>query len=84
MTDQDCKHTWTVQVKTNATTFNFWLLNSKAKTMWSERFAYAFVNLRSGREPEYYIVPSNIVAERMIFDNPSKTGKSKWSSIPLK
>lgn len=63
VTDTECKKSFAVQVKTNARTFNFWLVNSKAKTFQSNTLIYAFVNLRKDRT-EYYLVPSKFVANQ--------------------
>ncbi len=81
-TDQECKRAYSVQVKTNATTFNFWLLNKDAKEMISDTFIYVFVNLRDKNEvTEYFIVPSNIVADKM---KTEKQRKSTWYSFSYK
>src|SRR6266542_98673 len=57
VTDPDCHHAFSVQVKTNASTFNFWLMGKKNLEMRSPSLVYAFVNLRKDRT-EYFIVPS--------------------------
>jgi hypothetical protein len=83
VTDQRCSRAWSVQVKANAKTFTFWLLNSKAKEIVSSSHVYALVNLRSGKTGdtvEYFIVPSQIVAERMVHDW-SKAKTSEWFAI---
>lgn len=82
VTDTECKKSFAVQVKTNARTFNFWLVNSKAKTFQSNTLIYAFVNLRKDRT-EYYLVPSKFVAKNIDISKPSKTRQSVWYSIPL-
>lgn len=61
VTDPACTRAFSVQVKTNAKTFDFWLMGEKNMHMQSESFVYAFVNLRKDRT-EYFIVPSAIVA----------------------
>lgn len=81
VTDQECKKTYSVQVKTNTTTFNFWLLNKEAKKIKSPSHFYAFVNLKSNGEIEYYIVPSSIVADKAEVEK-SRTG-SIWYSFSL-
>ena len=81
VTDQSCQRSFSVQVKTNARTFNFWLLSRKAKELVSRSHIYALVNIHSrkdGEEIEYYIVPSRVVADRMIHD---KRPKSEWWAI---
>ncbi len=78
VTDQSCQRSFSVQVKTNARTFNFWLLSKKAKEQVSRSHIYALVNIRSrkdGEEIEYYIVPSKIVANRM----KHRQGSNWWS-----
>ena len=48
-----------VQVKTNARTFNFWLLSEKSLELKSPGLVYALVNCRRDRT-EYYLVPSKL------------------------
>ena len=83
-TDQACKNTFSVQVKTNARTFNFWLLTSKAKEQISKSHIYVLVNLRqnkSGERIEYFVVPSRVVSDKMVY---SKNKNSEWWAIYLK
>jgi len=80
-TDQKCQLTYSIQVKTNATTFNFWLLNKGAEKIKSSSHLYVFVNLRSMGEIEYYIVPSLEVADKTKVEK-SRTG-SIWYSFSL-
>src|SRR3979490_1302873 len=44
VTDQRCRKAWSVQVKTNASTANFWLVNSKTKDAVSATHVYVFVS----------------------------------------
>lgn len=83
VTDALCKNTYAVQVKTNACTFSFWLVNTSTSQIVSENLIYALVNLRKGG-PEFYIVPSAVVARRVRVSKPSKTRKSLWYSVFLK
>lgn len=79
VTDLDCKKTYSVQVKTNARTFNFWLLNKKSKHLKSKTHLYVFVNLRDNKRLiEYFIVPSEVVSDKMII---SKSKTSTWYSF---
>jgi hypothetical protein len=58
VTDQSCKNTFSVQVKTNTRTFNFWLLTKKVKEQVSGKHIYVLVNLRhkkSGETIEYFM-----------------------------
>lgn len=82
VTDIDCKNSFAVQVKTNATTFGFWLLGAKAKTFQAKTLVYAFVNLRKDRT-DIYLVPSSFVAKNVNVSKPSATRKSEWHAIRL-
>jgi len=66
VTDQKCKRTYSVQVKTNAKVFNFWLIGNKAKETVSDTHIYVLVNIRqykrSGEKIEYFVVPSKQLA----------------------
>src|SRR5262252_1995198 len=76
VTDQACQRAYSVQVKTNRKPSAFWLLNPDAKRMQSDTHIYVFVNIRGEQRPEYYVVPSRVVAERMKV-SPRSTG-SIW------
>ena len=78
--DQNCKHACSLQVKTNGKSASFWLLNAHAKDMVSPTHLYVLVNLIKDR-PEFFIVPSRVVARRMDI---AKQGKSTWYSISRK
>lgn len=65
VTDQECQRAYSVQVKTNAKPASFWLLNAKTDQTRSPSHIYVFVNIRGDQRPEYYVVPSRVVAERM-------------------
>jgi hypothetical protein len=77
VTDQKCKETYSVQVKTNARTYGFWLLGAKASEIVSPQHIYVFVNLHNGKKGEvieYYVVPSRVVARKMT-ENASRSGQ---------
>jgi hypothetical protein len=80
ITDAFCSITFAIQVKTNATVFNFWLVNAKTSEMVSETLVYALVNLRKAG-PEFYLVPSKVVAAKVRHSPPSETRKSVWYSV---
>jgi len=71
VTDQKCERARSVQVKTNAGRPAFWLLNKHAGKMKSATHIYVLVNLRQENlrrrheEPDFYVVPSRIVARCM-------------------
>ncbi len=92
-TDQGCSRAFSVQVKTNARTFGFWLLSAKAKKIASPSHVYVFVNIRPGKAGEsieYYVVPSAVVAEKMVSGAEwhqlnlvdAKPYKDKWDIFP--
>lgn len=86
VTDQACLRTYSVQVKTNASTFGFWLVGAKARTMHSPSHVYVLVNLRKKKtceSIEYYIVPSEVVATKMVSSAISRTSKSEWHQFNL-
>lgn len=83
VTDQRCARAWSVQVKTNAKTHSFWLLNAKTKETVSPTHIYALVNIikrRDGETIEYFVVPSAVVAQNLVHDK-SKAGTSEWWAI---
>jgi hypothetical protein len=90
VTDQKCTHSWSVQVKTNAGRPTFWLLNKHASEMKSDTHIYVLVNLgqRVDRPklstPDFYVVPSRVVARRMIQTPPQRRPHTIFYSIFLK
>jgi hypothetical protein len=83
VTDATCQNIYAIQVKTNASTFNFWLVGAKTSKIVSPSFVYALVNLRKSG-PEFYLVPSEVVAAKVKYSPPTETRKSVWYSIYLK
>lgn len=66
VTDAGCNHAFSVQVKTNTTTFGFWLLNEKSRHLSSPTHLYVLINLRKNAPaPEYFIVPSQVLSNRV-------------------
>jgi hypothetical protein len=83
-TDQTCRRAFSVQVKTNASKGNFWLLSKKTQEMVSKSHIYVlvYVNINGGQELiEYYVVPSKVVAAKMVRAEREKT---VWHSISRK
>jgi hypothetical protein len=65
VTDQKCKRSLSVQVKTNSGAAGFWLVGKD--TIVSETHIYVLVNLRSkGKpdQPEYFAIPSEVVKKQ--------------------
>ncbi|QRN85696.1 aspartate ammonia-lyase [Clostridia bacterium] len=61
----ESEKTLRIQVKTNQGSRKSWLLSKKCEDIRSESTFYVFVNLNGLEIPDYYIVPSNIVAEQI-------------------
>ena len=82
-TDRSCQKTYSVQVKTNARTFGFWLLNKRTSEQVSDYHIYVLVNIRktkSGELIDYFVVPSKVVAKKMVHE---QAKNSDWYSIKL-
>jgi hypothetical protein len=68
-----------LQVKTNQGERRGWLLNMKAEDYFADNLFYVFVNLKSNTSrPDYYIVPSQVVAEDV------KKSHAEWLRTPGK
>lgn len=68
-----------VEVKTNNSSRKAWVLNKKAEELAEDNFIYVFTNLKElGQLPDYYIVPSKIVAEYV------KKEHQEWLNTPGK
>ncbi len=67
-----------IQVKTNAGNSENWILSSKNESIDSENIFYVFVNLNNDETPEYYVVPSAVVAKHI------KEGHRNWLNMPGK
>ena len=63
-----------IQVKTNKNSSKSWILSKKCETNYSDNLFYVFVNLNNDKDgkPEFFVVPSKIVAEKI------KTDHSEW------
>ena len=53
-----------IQVKATRYNVRHWMLNEKAEKYFAKHLFYIFVNLKSNNQrPDFYIVPSKVVAE---------------------
>lgn len=72
-----------IQVKTNRGSRRAWLVNKKAEHNHASNLYYVFVNLNHGKSPDYYVVPSKVVAHtiaedfRKWLDQPGKRGQPR-------
>ncbi len=86
VTDQACMRTYAVQVKTNAKTFGFWLVGAKAKSYFSENHIYVLVNIRNKQSVEtidYYVIPSNVIAEKTKYSKSNTEKQTEWYQFNL-
>ena len=61
--NEEASKNFGIQVKTNQINKSEWVLNEKCEKLNDDNIFYVFVNLRSTDFlPEYYIVPSKVVA----------------------
>ena len=64
ITDDKCRMAYSVQVKTTASGYKYWLLNAKAKDVKSRSHLYMFVDIHDeDGTVKFYIVPSAKVAQ---------------------
>ncbi len=79
VTDQLCRKSWSVQVKTTALTRSFWPVGERARNIKCPTHVYVFVNLKEkGCLPEYHVVPSKFVAKKTY---EYKTKGATWYSL---
>jgi hypothetical protein len=80
VTDQKCQRAFSVQVKTQRQAQSYWLVGHQAHEINSPTHIYVFINLKGENRPEYLVVPSSVVAEKMYVDpGNGKTGnKFHW------
>ena len=79
VTDQRCKKTWSVQVKTTRQTRSFWLVGEHARNIKSPTHVYVFVNLKDkSQRPEYHVVPSEFVATNTKEDKGKTNENVTW------
>jgi len=76
----DLKRTFNIQVKANKVggTQAYWLLDKNANRTESANLLYVFVNLKENAKPDFYIVPSHVVAKNV---EHSRAKNSEWWSF---
>jgi hypothetical protein len=79
VTDQHCQTAWSVQVKTNRTAANFWLVGAHTAKLKSPTHVYVFVNLKGEQKPDYLVVPSEHMATNVNYEK--ATSGSEWFSF---
>jgi hypothetical protein len=62
VTNSSCSRAFSVQVKTNASTFGFWLVGKHALTLKARSHIYVLLNLRKQKDgtdtTEFFVIPS--------------------------
>jgi len=77
--NQEATKSLGIHVKTNRNSKRSWLLSEKSDNYFTDNLFYIFVNLNDNLKfPEFFIVPSKIVA------NFTKDSHSKWLNTPGK
>ena len=76
VTSEDLGRSVGIQVKTNRGTKPQWMLNKKAEGISNPSVFYALVRLMDGGVPQYHIVPSTVVTERI------SRGHREWLGTP--
>ena len=81
VTNQSCSRAFSVQVKTNASSFSFWLVGKNALSLKARSHIYVLLNLRQKRgeaEHEFFVVPSVTLATLTV-EYPRK--HSTWYAV---
>lgn len=74
----DTLEQFAIQVKTTEKKSKDWTLSEKNESILGENFYYVFVTLNYLEQPEYHIVPSDIVARRI------RASHKEWLATPGK
>ena len=75
--NSDASKSVAIQVKTNRGANRSWVLNQKGEDYFADNLFYVFVNLNnSERAPDYFVVPSKIVATHI------KESHQTWLNTP--
>lgn len=83
---EDPDKQYAIQVKTNTGSKTSWILKDKNEKISNNNVFYVFVNLNDGGYPDYYVVPSKIVADyitenhRIWLITPGKKGQKHNNS----
>jgi hypothetical protein len=77
-TAPDCRTVYSIQVKTNARNFGFFLVGQHDATIKSESHVFVLVNIRYNNT-EYFVIPS-IELALLVHEVTSRTG-TKWYEV---
>ena len=76
VTDPECRKAFSVQVKTNARTFGFFLVGKHAASVKSSSHIFVLVNIRP-KETEFFVIPSRKVSA-LVKTYKAKTNSQWW------
>lgn len=77
--NQEATKTVSIQVKTTRESARTWILDKKAENYRAKNLFYVFVTLNNGkRHPDYFVVPSEIVAKF------TSANHKRWLNAPNK
>src|SRR6202030_1763814 len=66
VTDQNCRRSWSIQVKKNSGLQHYWRAGKMANELAYDAYVYIFVLLfYDDTSPEFFVIPSTIVANRV-------------------
>src|SRR3990170_4613705 len=65
-----------IQVKTGQGSRPGWPLSKAAEEYFADNLFYVFVNLNDGGQPDFYVVPSKVVADS------AREGFKRWVEAP--
>ena len=65
VTDENCRKAWSVQVKKNSGMQRYWRAGKRAKELFSGSYVYVFLLLYPDDPPDFFVVPSSVVAARV-------------------
>ena len=69
---------YAIQVKTTMHKKKSWMLSKKNEKLYADNIFYVFVSLNELETPEFHVVPSKVVAEKI------KEDHQNWLSVPGK
>lgn len=67
---------YAIQVKATKVAVKEWILNKKNEALAADNIIYVLVHIQEDKTPEYHIVPSKILSERIT------SGHKKWLETP--
>jgi len=87
ITDLECTKVFSIQVKTNAASRKWWLIGEKGEKIVSETHIYVLINIKEAckknpkEEVEYFVVPSKVIAEKLIYERNKGPKQGEWWSV---